>query len=270
MTTSPEVQAIRDNYLMYLDELINDIRNPPDHPHYFETVSLGIDYLSQRLKRRRFEFTVTVDPRLISYWQAEYSYANLFEHYQLWDHDWYYAQIFTEGVVSQTILRLPELARQYHIVVFGPSKLNDLAERWSLEPAYFTFFSAPKWPPSRPDGNIFVDPILPPLTTFRTRYEMLDRLASVQSDRPKMYLFEAGTCSQWWVYRLFKRDPNHFYLDVGRVLELWYPEYVWPFKPRIKGFYRRAARQYYGETRYRQLLAELHTKQENQVWLQKR
>jgi len=262
MPDNPEVQIVRDDYLTYLDEIIEDIRCPPRSPRYFSTVSLSLVYLTKKLKKRYFVFTVTVDPRLISYWQNEYSYADVFDKLDLWDREWHYAHMFTVGVVSQQILRLPELARQYHVVVVGPRKLVDLHQRWGLDPARYTFFAAPRWPPSRPDGNVYVDPILPPLTTFRARHRMLERLAQVRSGVPKMYLFEAGTCSQWWIDRLFRRDPDNFYMDLGRVLELWYPDYPWPLRPRITRFYRRAAKNYYGEQKYQQLFQELLWKRE--------
>jgi hypothetical protein len=269
MENSPEVQEIRDEYLCYLDELINDISVSHKSNNYYQTVSLGLDYLSRRLSLTEFDFNVRADPRLVDYWQVDYHYEDFFENHNLWDHCWTYAQVFTQGVVSQTILQLPLLAKQYHVVVLGPEKLRDLDQRWELEPDRFTFFPAPRWPPSRPKGNIFIDPVLPPLQTFRSRYEMLDQLLSIPSDRPKLYLFEAGTCSQWWIYRMFQKAPNHFYIDVGRVLELRYPDYVWPFKPNIKRFYRKAARAYYGEKRYGQLINELFQKQENKPWLPK-
>ena len=269
MDFSSEVQEIRDDYLRYLNELIHDICKPHESSNYFQTISLGLDYLSRRLTQQSFEFNVTVDPRLVSYWQADYRYEDFFESHGLWDYEWTFAQIFTEGVVQQSILRLPELARQYHVVVLGPEKLHDLDQRWELDADYFTFFPAPIWPPSRPNGNIFTDPILPPLQTFRTRHDVLRQLMAVESDRSKLYLFESGTCSQWWVYRLFENDPKHFYLDIGRVLELWYPDYVWPFKPNMNRFYRKAAFAYYGEARYQALVQNLYKKPENQTWLRK-
>jgi hypothetical protein len=70
-------------------------------------------------------------------------------------------------------------------------------------------------------------------------------------------LFEAGTVSQWLIPRLAAEHPGDSFLDLGRALELWFPDQLWPLKSRIATFFRRAARNFYGVPRYMELRARL-------------
>ena len=257
MEAEPWVRRERREYMHYLNELLEDVVSPPADPRWLETISLDLDYLTKKLRRPGFWLRVGTDPRLIDYWQWQYSYADLIEKYGLGAREFYFAQTLTEGVVSLTLLELPEIARSHHVVVVAPEKARDLARRWRLDSAYVTFIPSPAWSDHRPNGSLFSDPVLPALQTHRVRHELLGQLRAIESERPLLYLFELGTCAQWLIARLFRERPTASYLDMGRTLELWFPDSQWPLKKPVATLYRRAARAYYGERRYRELVGAL-------------
>ena len=43
---------------------------------------------------------------------------------------------------------------------------------------------------------------------------------------PKVLMFQAGSLSWWLIYRLFPDLKNTFFVDVGRPLDIWYPDVV--------------------------------------------
>ncbi|MFI6340788.1 hypothetical protein [Streptomyces sp. NPDC050535] len=229
---------------------MDDVVNPPDDPRWIQTISLDLEYLTGKLRKPAFWLRAGVDPRLLSYWQWDYSYSDLIERFDLSDRPFQFAQTLTQGLVSLRLLELPQIARQYHVVVVAPEKMRDLAARWHLDPDHFTFLAAPAWPDRRPNGSLFSDPVLPALRTYAIRHQVLAQLESVTATRPRLYLFELGTCAQWLIGRLFRSHPGDSYLDMGRCLEAWYPDTDWPLKAPAAAVYRRAARTYYGRARY--------------------
>jgi hypothetical protein len=254
MTPEPWVIHERLEYMRYLNELLDDIVNPPTDPRWLETISLDIDYLTKKLHRPAFWLRADTDPRLVSYWKWQYSYADLIRGYGLAAHDFHFAQILTEGVVSLSLLGLPDIARSHHLVVVAPEKVRDLPRRWRLDREHFTFIPSPEWPDRRPNGSLFTDPVLPALQTHRIRHDLLAQLRAVESNRPLLYLLELGTCAQWLIDRLFRERPTAAYLDMGRTLELWFPDSRWPLKKPVATLYRRAARAYYGDRKYFELV----------------
>jgi hypothetical protein len=254
MQSGPRVENERREYMRYLNELLSDVVDPPDDPRWLETISLDLDYLTKKLSRPVFRLRIGTDPRLLDYWQWRYSYSDLIGMYDLEGRDFHFAQMLTQGVVSRELLQLPEIARGCHVVVVAPKKMRDLQHRWLLDPEHVTFIPSPAWPDRRPQGNLFSDDVLPALQTHRIRHSLLAQLQAIRSERPLLYLFELGTCAQWLIARLFRERPTASYLDMGRTLELWFPESPSPLKKPVTTVYRRAARAYYGERRFRELL----------------
>jgi len=254
-TNSTEAADVRREYLEYLAEILHDIGHPPTDSGWRPTISLDLDYQTSKLFRPVVEIRVRVDPRLLSYWEWDYSYEPVLERTKLSEQPLCYAQLFTRGVADHSILDLVAVAGKYHVVAYGPAKLADLHLRWGLNPLQFSALAAPDWPKERPNGTISTDPILPALQTFRQRHEILRRLLAIPSARPKLYLFEAGTVSQWLISRLWDADPSGRMLDMGRTLELWYPDHAWPLKRSTRQLYRRASHAYYGARRYSELVS---------------
>lgn len=252
--TDPSARPERRDYMRYLNEILDDVRNPTDDDRWWRTVSLDLEYLTRKLTRPAFELRLSSDPRLNVYWDWRYSYADVFVPLGLSGLRWRYAQTLTAGVRDLSVLELPVIARQFHVVAVAPEKVRDLPRRWTLDEDRFTFVPSPRWPSVRPAGSLFTDPVLPALQTHRMRHELLAQLSAVSSDRPLLYVFELGTCAQWLIHRLFRARPEHAYLDLGRVLELWYPDHPWPLKKPVASLYRRAAKAYYGERGLRELI----------------
>ncbi len=248
------VHRERREYMQYLNELLHDVVHPPDDVRWWHTVSLDLEYLTKKLERPVLDLRLAADPRLLRYWDWRYSYADVFARYSLRELRWRYAQVPTRGVRTRELLELPSIARTCHVVVVAPAKVADLHQRWDLDPRYFTFIAAPQWPQIRPNGTLFSDPVLPALQTHRIRHDLLTTLGGITSRRPLLFLFELGTCAQWLIHRLFSRNPRHAYLDLGRTLELWYPDAAWPLKRPVAAMYRRAARAYYGDKEFRRLV----------------
>lgn len=251
---SSELVEGRREYLAYLREIIEDITHPHPEAEWLSTISLDLDYQTQKLCRPQLQLRVRVDPRLLGYWEWDYSYESVVEEAQLAHRRLTFAHLFTRGIADLSLLELPGVARKFHVVAYGPAKLADLGERWGLDPKFFTAISAPTWPAERPNGTLMTDPVLPALQTFRRRHEILQTLLSVPAGRARLYVLEAGTVSQWLAHRLWVLDPGCSVLDMGRTLELWFPDHPWPLKRPTAQLYRKAGRAYFGNSRFEILL----------------
>lgn len=249
-----EVADGRQDYLAYLGEILEDITHPHHDEEWLSTISLDLDYQTQKLCRPQLRLRVRVDPRLLSYWEWDYSYDSVIDQAQLEHRNLTFAHLFTRGVSDLSILDLPAVAQNFHVIAYGPKKLADLGERWCLKANSFTSIAAPAWPAQRPDGTLMTDPVLPALQTFRSRHEILQQLRSVPAHRPKLYVFEAGTVSQWLAHRLWVLDSECSVLDMGRTLELWFPDHPWPLKRPTVQLYRKAGRAYFGNSQFETLL----------------
>ena len=248
-------QIARDDYMHYLTDILGDVVEPPKDDRWWSTVSLDLEYLTKKLRRPGFHLRLGSDPRLRAYWDWDYTYADVLGPHTNPSHPWLYAQTLTRGISDLSILELPQVARKFHVVVVAPKKARDLPTRWALDAGHFTMIDAPTWPTARPSGSLISDQVLPALRTFRLRQQLLRQLATVACSRPLLYLFEMGTCAQWLMRRLFDQAPHHVYLDMGRALEVWYPDHEWPLKRPTASIYRRAARAYYGDAAYCTLVA---------------
>jgi hypothetical protein len=70
---------------------------------------------------------------------------------------------------------------------------------------------------------------IPPAGAPPGRHALLNRCTTAlrrasAGGRPAVILYQAGSLSYWLIYRLFPHAAHTFHLDVGRCLDVWYPE----------------------------------------------
>jgi len=122
---------------------------------------------------------------------------------------WYDALVFRKGCVTGDIIPLINvmLNPKQRVVIFAPRFFQHLADEWPN-----TEFISTEYP----EKHIYIN------NFTQLREDIFQKLKKdTEENRYTIYLFQAGAISQAFIYRLFKNNPKHAYLDIGRVLGLW-------------------------------------------------
>lgn len=119
------------------------------------------------------------------------------------------ALVFKDAVVDGTFLRVIDALRDLPVVVVGPPHFADFGERVGL----------PR----------FDHVSIHPTKAIRERDSVLSavekRIKRLRG-APAAMILQAGSLSWWVMHRVFPRGPQITYLDVGRAIDVWYPEVV--------------------------------------------
>lgn len=128
---------------------------------------------------------------------------------------WHDALVWKEAVLCGTFHRLLESLRQVRVLLIGPAHLNGLGK--ILEPKAFHHLKI------RTVGAIYDREVI-----LKQALRLIKRFVheARSSDLPTVVVFQAGALAHWLIYRLYRRAPGTFYLDLGRVLDIWFPSVV--------------------------------------------
>lgn len=174
-------------------DLVEQMQCPHDDPRYLEAHSFR-GYRDDDGKGHDYSFE-----RLREVFEIYHTSGRVF-------HD---ALSWKDAVLTGELLDAIDALRDCDVVLVGPAHLADLGARlgWNVThvPIHPTHAIAER------------------AATLDACVKQLDRAAS---SRPLAFVFQAGTMAYWLIHRLFPLAPDVFWLDLGRALDIWYPEIV--------------------------------------------
>lgn len=124
---------------------------------------------------------------------------------------WHDALVWKYATFSGDLLGLFSTMQTLRIILIGPPHLESLGRFLKIKD--------------------FKHVSIHPTEAIKDRAQILNELSSIVENSgnvPCVCIFQAGTLAFWLIYRMFRNYPNVFYLDIGRVLDIWYPEIVSP------------------------------------------
>jgi hypothetical protein len=121
------------------------------------------------------------------------------------------ALVWKQAILDGTFWLVVEAIRDISVVLIGPPHLSTLGQHLGLK-----------------DFHHLVIPIVGAPGARRSLLQQgRDTLRRAsEGGRPAVVLYQAGALAYWLIYRLFPLASHTFHLDVGRCLDVWYPEVV--------------------------------------------
>jgi hypothetical protein len=122
----------------------------------------------------------------------------------------YDATLWKRLAYSGDLLRLPETCRDRHVVLIANDLFRDLGKRWQL--SRFTHIEIPR------------------RLSHRIRWQLLEQLQRTlttikqSGQRPMVISRCGGSLAFWLIKRLFSRNPEIAYLDLGQALDIWFTD----------------------------------------------
>jgi hypothetical protein len=121
------------------------------------------------------------------------------------------AQVWKQAILDGTFRQVVEILRGMSVILVGPAHLSALEGHFGLRE--------------------FRHIVIPLSGAPRERRALLRRCTAVLREawrgrRPTAVLYQAGALAYWLIYRLFSVAPDAFHLDLGRCLDVWFPEVV--------------------------------------------
>ncbi len=177
----------------FYTELVEDLQTPLNLPSYIEANSFegfpdSHKALNPALSLRRVYHSFNTSHRTA--------------------HD---ALVWKQAILDGTFQKVVESVRRLPVVLIGPSHLSPLGNIWGL----------------RQFHHVEIPLIGAPGDRHSLLAQSRDALRMVSSDgRPPVVLYQAGALAFWLIYRLYPHYPSSFHLDVGRCLDVWFPEVV--------------------------------------------
>jgi hypothetical protein len=121
------------------------------------------------------------------------------------------ALVWKQAALDGGFWQVVEAIRDVPVVLVGPSHLRTLGHHLGLSEFHHIEIPPAGAPAVRDD-------------LLHRCSEVLGRVSS--NGRPAAVFYQAGGLSFWLIYRLFPSALHTFHLDVGRSLDIWYPEVV--------------------------------------------
>ena len=176
----------------YFVEVIRDLRNPPDTDEWIEAEALrgytrAVDRPALHAPDRLREVLLALAPRR---------------------RPWHYALVFKDSLVTGEFRTVIEALRERNVIVLGPSHLAGLGEALALP--RFRHVRIHETEAMRHRGAA--------LRELRAALSPRD----VRASQPLLVL-QAGSLAWWLMARLFPDFPEASFLDLGRVLDVWFP-----------------------------------------------
>ncbi len=184
----------------FVDELLDALKALPAAPNYFEAISF-----------RGFSRPGEHERRLDSA-HTKYKLRDAVLTYTPRQPRWHDAMVWKDAVTSGELRPLVRCLRGAKVIVVGPPHLSTLGNLTGIADYHHVSIH--------------------PTDAIKDRERILRRVRDVirlsATATPTVCLFQAGSLAYWLIYRLFTRERDVFLIDIGRVLDVWYPEIVSP------------------------------------------
>jgi hypothetical protein len=175
----------------FYTELVEDLQAPPELPSYIEANSFegfpeSHNALNPAIRLRHVYHAFHTSGRKA--------------------HD---ALVWKQSIIDGTFGKVVASVRALPVVLIGPPHLSTLGQRLGLPQFHHVEIPLVGAPGER-------DSLLE---------RCVEVLRGVSGDgRPPVFLYQAGALAFWLIYRLFPLHPDSFHLDIGRCLDVWFPE----------------------------------------------
>jgi hypothetical protein len=121
------------------------------------------------------------------------------------------ALVWKQAILDGTFSHVVKAIAQMPVLVVGPPHLSSIGHRLGLREFHHI--------------------VIPLSGAPSERHSVLGRCTDAlkqvtKGGRPGVVLYQASALAFWLVYRLFSLRPRSFHLDVGRCLDIWFPEVV--------------------------------------------
>ena len=126
----------------------------------------------------------------------------------------YDATIWKEAAYTGELLNLVKTIQDRPIIAIGPNHLKKLNERIELK--NFKFVEIPN------HGGA----IKKRLDVFQDLNNAIKEIISINKNSHPIIILQAGCIANWLIERLFNDHKNISYLDMGLVLDVWFPEII--------------------------------------------
>lgn len=185
----------------FLDEFLMDIAALPDDDRFLNAVAFkGYPTADERL----FARSKTLAPMAA---RLDFFGKHLDPARPLYD-----AMVWKRWLISGALSVLPELVRDRPVILLGADRLHSLGVRWKLPH--------------------FLHVKIPPALSQTLRFGILDRcraavdeaveIARARNTKRPVFILQGGSFAYWLIYRLFKINPDIFYIDLGQALHAWF------------------------------------------------
>lgn len=124
----------------------------------------------------------------------------------------YDSTIWKRWLISGDMRNFPDILRDHPVVFVGANRLSSLGKRWNL-PWFFHI-------PIPPEQAYPLRHAL--LATCREKIAEAKRLALTNNTKRPIFLCQGSSFAYWLIARLFKTDPDVFYIDLGQALHAWF------------------------------------------------
>jgi hypothetical protein len=121
------------------------------------------------------------------------------------------ALVWKQAILDGSFSHVVKAIAQMPVLVVGPPHLSSIGHRLGLREFHHI--------------------VIPLSGAPRERLSLLGRCTDAlkqitKGGRPGVVLCQASALAFWLIYRLFSLRPRSFHLDVGRCLDVWFPEVV--------------------------------------------
>jgi hypothetical protein len=121
------------------------------------------------------------------------------------------ALVWKQAILDGTFWRFVEMIGDRPVLVIGPAHLSTLGRHLGLDEFHHITIPIAGAPTER--------------HALFERCSMVLRQIS-ERGRPAVVLYQAGALAFWLIYRLYALMPTTTHLDLGRCLDVWYPDVV--------------------------------------------
>lgn len=122
---------------------------------------------------------------------------------------WHDALVWKDAIITGEFRELIDAIRPMGVVVVGPAHLESLGRLWNLP--HFSHIA------------------IHATNAIGDRERILERIVTaleMDGGRRSVCLIQAGVLAFWLAYRLMDRGVKSSLIDLGRVLDVWYPQIV--------------------------------------------
>jgi hypothetical protein len=177
----------------FFADLVRDLRNPHRSDRWIESISLRAH--SRPAERASVHPAPRLREMVLALARRDMTY-----------HD---ALVFKDAVFTGELVQLMDAVREHEVIAVGPKHIEGLGRAAALPRFRHVRIRATE---AIEDREEILGEVRSLLRSWRLRRTS------------RVVLLQAGTLSWWLAHRLFPDAEDVWFLDMGRVLDIWFPQ----------------------------------------------